>query len=43
MKRSSKVISLVLAGVMTTSCAAGFSAITASAADGETKVYFEVP
>ncbi|MEE0914130.1 MAG: dockerin type I repeat-containing protein [Ruminococcus sp.] len=43
MKKSSKVISLVLAGVMTTSCAAGFSAVTASAADGETRVYFEVP
>ena len=43
MKKSSKLISLLLALVLATSCFAGFSALTASAADEETKIYFEVP
>ena len=43
MKRSSKIISLALSVTMAASCFAGFSICSASAADGETKVYFEVP
>lgn len=43
MKKSSKIISLLLALVLATSCFAGFSAFTASAADETTLVYFEVP
>ena len=43
MNKSSKLISLLLALVLATSCFAGFSALTASAADEETKIYFEVP
>ena len=43
MKKSSKLISLLLALVLATSCFAGFAAFTASAADEETKIYFEVP
>ena len=43
MKKSSKLISLLLALVIATSCFAGFAAFTASAADEETKIYFEVP
>lgn len=43
MKKSSKIISLALSVTMAASCFAGFSICSASAADGETKVYFEVP
>ncbi|MCI6616776.1 dockerin type I domain-containing protein [Ruminococcus sp.] len=43
MKRSSKIISLALSVTMAASCFAGFSICSASAADDETKVYFEVP
>ncbi len=44
MKKSSKLISLLLALVIATSCFAGFAAFTASAADEETTfIYFEVP
>lgn len=43
MKKSSKLISLILALVLATSCFAGFSAFTASAADEDTKIYFKVP
>lgn len=43
MKRSSKIISLALSVTMAASCFAGFSICSASAADEETKVYFEVP
>ena len=43
MKRSSKIISLALSVTMAASCFAGFSICSASAADGETKIYFEVP
>ena len=43
MKKSSKIISLALSVTMAASCFAGFSICSASAADDETKVYFEVP
>ncbi|MGN0502394.1 MAG: dockerin type I repeat-containing protein [Ruminococcus sp.] len=43
MKKSSKIISLALSVTMAASCFAGFSICSASAADEETKVYFEVP
>ena len=43
MKKSSKIISLALSVTMAASCFAGFSLCSASAADEETKVYFEVP
>ena len=43
MKKSSKIISLILALVLATSCFAGFSALTASAADETTLIYFQVP
>lgn len=43
MKRSSKIISLALSVTMAASCFAGFSISSASAADEETKIYFEVP
>lgn len=43
MKKSSKIISLALSVTMAASCFAGFSVCSASAADEETKVYFEVP
>lgn len=43
MKKSSKLISLILALVLATSCFVGFSAFTASAADDTTLIYFEVP
>ncbi len=43
MKKSSKLISLLLALVLATSCFVGFSAFTASAADDTTLIYFEVP
>ena len=43
MKKSSKLISLLLALVLAVSCFAGVSAVTASAADEENRIYFEVP
>ncbi len=43
MKKSSKLISLILALVLATSCFAGFSAFSASAADEDTRIYFKVP
>ena len=43
MKKSSKIISLALSVTMAASCFAGFSISSASAADEETKIYFEVP
>ncbi len=43
MKKSSKIISIVLAAVLAMSCFAGLSLFSASAADEETKIYFEVP
>ena len=43
MKKSKKLISMILAAVMATSCFGVLSLITASAAEEETKIYFEVP
>ena len=43
MKKSKKLISMILAAVMATSCFGVLSLITASAADEETRIYFEVP
>ncbi len=43
MKKSSKIISIVLAAVLAMSCFAGLSLFSASAADETTYIYFEVP
>lgn len=43
MKKSSKIISVALAVLMAASCFTGFTIFSASAADTDTKVYFEVP
>ena len=43
MKKSSKVLSLVLALMMTVSCFTGLSLVSASAAEDTTKIYFQVP
>ncbi|MGN1201986.1 MAG: dockerin type I domain-containing protein, partial [Eubacterium sp.] len=43
MKKSSKVVSLVLAVLMAVSCLTGLSFATASAAEETTTLYFEVP
>ena len=43
MKKSSKVLSLVLALMMAVSCFTGLSLVSASAAEETTKIYFQVP
>ena len=43
MKKSSKFVSLVLAVLMAASCFTGFTIFSASAADTDTNVYFELP
>lgn len=43
MKKSSKIISLALAVLMAASCFTGFTIFSASAADTDTNVYFELP
>ena len=43
MRKSSKIVSLALSALMATSCFTGLTVCSASAADEETKVYFEVP